>query len=140
MTTTKLYKIAKYRVVLRRQNTDSRPFLEKRSERSVEIICSRDKNGIQKHQNSPLSQLTTEVNRRSKKSSENGEGFTLSLKICDLKTSNLAMLAASATQETGRWPPRKHSTKNIIVDNGHSILIQRSNPHGQVYDLIRTDR
>jgi len=50
------------------------------------------------------------------------------------------MLAASATQETGRWPPRKHSTKNIIVDNGHSILIQRSNPHGQVYDLIRTDR
>ena len=75
-----------------------------------------------------------------KKSSENGEGFTLSLKICDLKTSNLAMLAASATQETGRWPPRKHSTKNIIVDNGHSILIQRTNPHGQVYDLIRTDR
>ena len=62
------------------------------------------------------------------------------MSVCDLKTSNLAMLVASATQETGRWPPRKHSTKNIIVDNGHSILIQRSNPHGQVYDLIRTDR
>jgi len=85
VTTTKLYKIAKYRVVLRRQNTNSRPFLEKRSERSVEIICSRDKNVIQKHQNSPLSLLNTEINRRSKKSSENGEGFTPSLKICDQK-------------------------------------------------------